>query len=118
MATTFTDEELNSLFHPAPPPAYSTAPTPHLNKLIAVPQVKPSFDAPFIRAYPPSLQEYGISVEEWMDFCDGLNIAMIGSGPLAVVDKVGMVVGFVPNHWTMIAGAAIQGKYSALSAKY
>ncbi|KAF9015893.1 hypothetical protein BDZ89DRAFT_994837 [Hymenopellis radicata] len=108
MTATFTDEEINSLFDPAPPPAYDTAPTPHLNKLVAVPQVKPSFDAPFIRAYPPSLQECGISVEDWMDFCDGLNIAMIGSPPLAVVDKVGMVIGFVPNHWTMIAAMTIQ----------
>ncbi|KAF9015897.1 hypothetical protein BDZ89DRAFT_1076087 [Hymenopellis radicata] len=108
MTATFTDEEIKYLFDPAPPPAYETAPTPHLNKLVAVPQVKPSFDAPFIRAYPPSLQAYGISVEDWMDFCDGLNIAMIGSPPLAVVDKVGMIIGFVPNQWTMIAGIAIQ----------
>ncbi|KAF9016843.1 hypothetical protein BDZ89DRAFT_1075250 [Hymenopellis radicata] len=108
MTATFTDEDVKYLFDPAPPPAYETAPTPHLNKLVAVPQVKPSFDAPFIRAYPPSLQASGISVEDWMDFCDGLNIAMIGSPPLAVVDKVGMIIGFVPNQWTMIAGIAIQ----------
>ncbi|KAF8899667.1 hypothetical protein CPB85DRAFT_1327425, partial [Mucidula mucida] len=111
MTTTFTDEEISSLFDPAPPPSYATASTPHLNKLVAVPQVKPSFDAPFIRAYPPYLQECGISVEDWMDFCDGLNIAMIGSPPLAVADKVGMVVGFVPNQWTMLASIAIQGTH-------
>lgn len=48
-----------------------------------------------------------------MSFTDGLNMAMIGSPPLAVVNKVGMVIGFVPNEWCMVAGAVMQGTHAS-----
>ncbi|KAI5475746.1 glycosyltransferase family 2 protein [Pseudohyphozyma bogoriensis] len=66
------------------------------------------YDSPFVRAYSSALKERGVGLSEWIAFVDGLNVAMMGSPPLQVVDKVGMAVGFVQNHWFMLAGALIQ----------
>lgn len=78
-----------------------------LSRPVCVPQVDASFDSPFVRAYTPALAQSGITLEEWLVFSDGLNLAMIGSPPLQVVNKIGMVIGFVPNEWAMVAGIAL-----------
>ncbi|KAK4704873.1 hypothetical protein P7C70_g1342, partial [Phenoliferia sp. Uapishka_3] len=105
---TYTDSDAELLFQPSlafSPTGVSSAP---LARPVCVPQLDPSYDSPFVRGYPRELESSGISVEDWLGFCDGLNIAIIGSPPLQVVDKIGMAIGFVPNHWAMIAGIAIQ----------
>ncbi|KAJ7784324.1 hypothetical protein B0H16DRAFT_1259740, partial [Mycena metata] len=46
--------------------------------------------------------------DQLLAFIDGLNLAMTSSPPLRVVDLAGMVVGFIPDHWAIIAGTAIR----------
>ncbi|KAJ6551528.1 hypothetical protein B0H19DRAFT_1378246 [Mycena capillaripes] len=87
------------------PPAFQT---PKLPLPYCAPQLTPAFDAPFCRAYNSTLESVDISQEQLLAFIDGLNLAMTASPPLRVVNLVGMAIGFVPYHWAMIAGAAIQ----------
>ncbi|KAJ7021593.1 hypothetical protein C8F04DRAFT_1049641 [Mycena alexandri] len=73
------------------------------------PQIADSFDAPFARGYNTALHDsVGISQDQLLAFIDGLNLAMTSSPPLRVVNLAGMVIGFIPYHWAMIAGTAIQ----------
>ncbi|KAJ7784327.1 hypothetical protein B0H16DRAFT_1402158 [Mycena metata] len=74
-----------------------------------VPQVGDSFDAPFARGYNTALHHsVGISQDQLFAFIDGLNLAITSSPPLRVVDLAGMVIGFIPDHWAIIAGTAIR----------
>ncbi|KAL5529953.1 hypothetical protein ACEPAF_6210 [Sanghuangporus sanghuang] len=75
---------------------------------LCLPQGTAGSNAAFVRAYSPELQASGVEMNDWMHFVDGLNIAMSASPPLRVVEFAGMVVGFVPHHWAMIASAGIQ----------
>ncbi|KIY70236.1 hypothetical protein CYLTODRAFT_442133 [Cylindrobasidium torrendii FP15055 ss-10] len=107
------DDDILSLFSPPPyantPPYSEQVPQrPTLPKLVALPQTQTEFDASFVRAYPPSLQPFSVSVQEWMQFCDGLGIAMAGSPPLAVVNTVGKIIGFSPGPVAMITGTVMQ----------
>ncbi|KAJ6471195.1 hypothetical protein DFH09DRAFT_954494 [Mycena vulgaris] len=91
---------------PNGPPPYdpSGLPLP-----FCTPQIAIAFDSPFARGYSPELQtSTGISQAELLSFIDGLNLAMTASPPLRVVNFAGMVIGFVPYHWAMIAGAVMQ----------
>ncbi|KAJ6582909.1 hypothetical protein DFH09DRAFT_911858 [Mycena vulgaris] len=72
------------------------------------PQLTPRFDAPFARGYNPLLESVDLPQEQLLAFIDGLNLALTASPPLRVVNLAGMAIGFVPYHWAMIAGAAIQ----------
>ncbi|KAJ6585202.1 hypothetical protein B0H19DRAFT_1227703 [Mycena capillaripes] len=86
------------------PHAQSGIPLP-----FCTPQIAVSFDSPFARGYNPTLQSsVGISQDELLAFIDGLNLAMTASPPLRVVNFAGMVIGFIPYHWAMIAGAVMQ----------
>ncbi|KIY61742.1 hypothetical protein CYLTODRAFT_495080 [Cylindrobasidium torrendii FP15055 ss-10] len=100
-----TDEDIHILFAPGP---YAQPTNARLSKLVALPQTQKDFDAPFVRAYPYELQVFAISKEEWMQFCDGLNIAMVGSPPLAVVNQVGKILGFVPEPVSMVTSIAMR----------
>ena len=77
-----------------PPPLYSELPgsTSTLPLPLCIPQTGTTATAPFVRAYNP---EIGISVEEFMGFVDGLNLAMTSSPPLRIVDVAGQIIGFV-----------------------
>ncbi|KAJ7100010.1 hypothetical protein B0H15DRAFT_770489 [Mycena belliarum] len=81
---------------------------PKLPLPYCAPQLTTGFDAPFARGYNPLLEDLHINQEQLLAFIDGLNLAMTASPPLRVVNLAGMVIGFVPYHWAMIAGAAIQ----------
>ncbi|KAJ7204830.1 hypothetical protein GGX14DRAFT_501037 [Mycena pura] len=97
---------IQSFLPPSPPPEYAP---PGLPLPFCTPQITPSFDAPFARGYNRALQDsVGISQDELLAFLDGLNIAMTASPPLRVVNLAGMVIGFIPYHWAMIAGAVMQ----------
>ncbi|KAJ7181464.1 hypothetical protein C8R43DRAFT_1229342 [Mycena crocata] len=91
--------------HPSPPPYYASGlPLP-----FCTPQIATDFDSPFARGYSSALQSAAnISQEQLLAFLDGLNLAMTSSPPLRVVKLVGTVIGFVPFHWAMIAGIAIE----------
>jgi len=76
---------------------------------LCIPQNGTRFDSPFVRGYNPVLaQTVDISQAQLLSFVDGLNLAMTASPPLRVVNVAGMVIGFVPYHWAIIAGAGMQ----------
>ncbi|KAJ7100381.1 hypothetical protein C8R44DRAFT_642010 [Mycena epipterygia] len=81
---------------------------PKLPLPYCVPQLTTGFDAPFGRGYNPVLESVDIPQEQLLAFIDGLNLAMTASPPLRVVNLAGMAIGFVPYHWAMLAGFAIQ----------
>ncbi|CAK5284057.1 unnamed protein product [Mycena citricolor] len=106
---------------PTAPPTYARSALP---MPFCTPQIAVKFDSAFARGYNFELQNaVGISQEEFLQFIDGLNLAMTASPPLRVVNTVGMAIGFVyvepttlnfdltleqPFHWAMIAGTVIQ----------
>ncbi|KAJ7468080.1 hypothetical protein FB451DRAFT_1258017 [Mycena latifolia] len=92
------------------PAAESVPPfeAPKLPLPYCAPQLTAGFDAPFARGYNTLLESVDIPQEQLLAFIDGLNLAMTASPPLRVVNLAGMVIGFVPYHWAMIAGVAIQ----------
>lgn len=80
---------------PLSPPSYSPQ-AYDLSLPVCVPQLTSGFDTPFSRGYNHSLaSSVGISQEEFLNFIDGLNMALIASPPLRVVDLTGMALGFV-----------------------
>ncbi|KAG9001707.1 hypothetical protein FRB94_004586 [Tulasnella sp. JGI-2019a] len=101
----YTNKDAQALFTPlaAVPPA-SIRPLPFP---LAIPHTSLGTNSPFARAYSHELATSGISVEDWLKFTDGLNIAFMSSPPLRVVDTAGKITGMVPYHWTIIAGATI-----------
>ncbi|KAJ3989532.1 hypothetical protein F5890DRAFT_1451686 [Lentinula detonsa] len=61
----------------------------------------------FARGYNEALESVGITQEMFLSFIDGLNLAIVASPPLRVVNVVGQIIGFVPNHWTMVASIIV-----------
>lgn len=53
---------------------------------------------PFLRAYPPILDTYGVSSSRFMAIIDGLNVALAESPPFQAMQIAGNGVGFVPDH--------------------
>ncbi|KLO04618.1 hypothetical protein SCHPADRAFT_947574 [Schizopora paradoxa] len=97
---------IDTFIHPSAP--YQPRGQYGLSQPFCLPQSGGGFDTPFARGYGPALYQLGISQNTFLDFVDGLNMAMISSPPLQVVDMAGMLIGFVP-HWTFaVAGAALQ----------
>ncbi|KAJ4490569.1 hypothetical protein J3R30DRAFT_3277267 [Lentinula aciculospora] len=76
---------------------------------LCIPQasVNPNDQSTFARAYNDTLKDIGIPQDVFLNFIDGLNMAIIASPPLRVVDMAGKIIGFIPYHWAMIAGALI-----------
>ncbi|KAH8113832.1 hypothetical protein DFH11DRAFT_1704716 [Phellopilus nigrolimitatus] len=64
--------------------------------------------ATFVRAYSRELHASGVEMDDWLRFIDGLNIAITASPPLRVVNAAGLIIGFVPYHWAVLAGAGMQ----------
>ncbi|KAH7468032.1 hypothetical protein FOMA001_g15497 [Fusarium oxysporum f. sp. matthiolae] len=52
---------------------------------------------PYHRAYPPILDSYGISSEDFMAIIDALNIALAEPAPFKAMEVAGDGLGFVPN---------------------
>ncbi|KAF9068714.1 hypothetical protein BDP27DRAFT_1326827 [Rhodocollybia butyracea] len=76
---------------------------------ICIPQagVNPREASGFCRGYNDALGNVGISQDVFLNFIDGLNMAITASPPLRVVDLVGKIVGLVPYHWAVIAGIVL-----------
>ncbi len=87
---------INSFIHPQSVhfPEARTTP-PGLPMPFCLPQIGTGFDTPFARGYSQTLYQVGIPQRTFLDFVDGLNMAMISSPPLQVVNTAGMIVGFV-----------------------
>jgi hypothetical protein len=79
-------------------------------KPIAIPAISSSSDSPFIRAYPPILQNYQLPKESFLTFLDQLNKDIAASPPLQVLDATGGILNSVPIlfplHWI---GSAVSG---------
>jgi flagellar biosynthesis GTPase FlhF len=82
--------------------------TSRLWRPVAIPQVSPKMNSPFVRAYSEVLSAQNIRIEEFVQFVDNFNILMTGSPPLVALNSVGQVLGFVPNHWAQLAGGITQ----------
>lgn len=76
-------------------------------KLIAIPATSKKLGSPFLRAYPPALQRYGISRDSFIQFIDRLNRATVASPPVQVLGLAGNIVGFVPLQTAQIVGGAV-----------
>ncbi|KAK7043892.1 hypothetical protein VNI00_008058 [Paramarasmius palmivorus] len=89
---------------PSAPPPYS-----QLLRPICIPQISlhPKWDSAFARGYSQALADAGISQEDFLNFIDGLNLAMAASPPLRVVDVAGIMLSFVPLLLPMLAGVII-----------
>lgn len=81
---------------------------PGLVELVAIPQISNGIGVPYSRAYSPALQDHSISMSEFVEFIDNLNIVSTGSPPLKVIDAVGGILGVVPIHWFALAGGLTQ----------
>ncbi|KAH6662436.1 hypothetical protein F5X68DRAFT_218573 [Plectosphaerella plurivora] len=88
----------------APLPPY----TPRLNDgsrpTIAIPQVKSDVPSPFLQAYPPTLQSFGITPETWLAFLETLSaflMAKVSDRALAHVADIGRHVGAGPKSRAM-----------------
>ncbi|RDW66545.1 hypothetical protein BP6252_10180 [Coleophoma cylindrospora] len=92
------------------PVASSSSHPSHLQKPIAIPAIGASFDAPFIRAYPPMLVDYKLPKEVFFSFLDNLNEVVVSSPPLQVLDAAGGILRSVPILFPLrILGAAVSG---------
>ncbi|KAK9900588.1 hypothetical protein P389DRAFT_14987 [Cystobasidium minutum MCA 4210] len=90
------DQQLEQIFTiPAgPPPSYTRQATSF--EPVAVPTLSGSVGSPFVRAWAPELQKYGVTQEKWLEFLDALSYAMTLSTPLQVLGNAGKVLGVVP----------------------
>lgn len=84
-----------------------------LRKPIAIPATTPALGSPFLRAYPPSLENFQISRELFLHFLDDLNRVAVANPPLAVLGLAGQIVGFVPLATAQIVGASVQAAATA-----
>jgi hypothetical protein len=103
MNDAFMNQALDFTNHP---PASNSA-QHRLRRPVAVPQVAAGLGMPFARAYSPVLQDRDISVNEFLEFIDNLNVVSTGSPPLQILDIAGSVVGMVPHHIPQLVGGAI-----------
>lgn len=93
------DQALEFAAHP--PPAYTSI--PRLTRPVVVPQISNGIGMPYSRAWAPALLDHGISMEEFVEFIDNLNIVSTGSPPLKVIDAVGGMLG-----WCRITGSRLR----------
>ncbi|KAJ3785155.1 hypothetical protein GGU10DRAFT_434731 [Lentinula aff. detonsa] len=76
---------------------------------LCIPQasLNPNENSTFARGYNDAFTVIGIPQDVFLSFIDGLNMAIIASPPLRVVEFTGTVIAFIPHHWAKIAGALI-----------
>lgn len=81
--------------------------TSHLNKPIAIPATSTKLGSPFMRAYPPYLESYGINRSHFLGFLDDLNRCAVASPPVQILGLAGNIVSFVPLQTAQIVGASV-----------
>lgn len=89
------EPDLSFTRHPAPPQAQHQ----RLAFPVVFPQLATSFHgpgfSPFSRGYAPALAPAGVSLNEWLAFVDGLNLAFTANPPLQMLGLVGGFIGMV-----------------------
>jgi len=76
---------------------------------IVIPQRRPrSKRRGFIRAYPPILDNYGISQDAFLTFLKNFHEASKPSKYIAAVFVAASIVGLVPNVYTMVVSTVVQ----------
>lgn len=80
---------------------------------VAIPRVAiaglMSAPLPFLRAYSPVLQLHGVDELEFVAFIDNLTVVQQAPAPLQALNVAGTAISFVPWHWTLAAGLAMNG---------
>lgn len=92
---------------PTAPPPTKVASGGELEKIIAIPATSSKLGSPFLRAYPPALNSFGIPQDVFLQFLDHMNRVAVASPPVQVLGLAGNIVGMVPLHTTQIVGGAL-----------
>ncbi|KAH8172495.1 hypothetical protein LIA77_06750 [Sarocladium implicatum] len=79
----------------------------NLDKIIAIPATSPKLGSPFLRAYPPALDQFGIPQNVFLDFLDRLNRVAVASPPVQLLGLAGNIVSMVPLHTAQIVGGVV-----------
>jgi hypothetical protein len=77
-----------------------------LSKPIAIPATSADLGSAFLRAYPPVLEDVSISRNEFLDFLDHLNRAIVASPGLRALSIASDAAGFVPEPTAQIVSTA------------
>ncbi|KAI1127395.1 hypothetical protein F5Y10DRAFT_242964 [Nemania abortiva] len=87
--------------------AITRSPSQNLRKPIVIPATAASLGSPFLRAYPLSLEAFGISRREFLDMLDGLNRVAVQSPPLRALGVAGDILGVVPLGTAQTVGLVV-----------
>lgn len=77
-----------------------------LSKPIAIPATSADLGSAFLRAYPPVLEDVNISRQEFLEFLDHLNRAIVASPGLRALSIASDAAGFVPEPTAQIVSTA------------
>ncbi|KAM0444416.1 hypothetical protein ACHAPV_006750 [Trichoderma viride] len=77
-----------------------------LSKPIAIPATSADLGSAFLRAYPPVLEDVNISRNEFLEFLDHLNRAIVASPGLRALSIASDAAGFVPEPTAQIVSTA------------
>ncbi|KAG5744381.1 hypothetical protein H9Q70_012912 [Fusarium xylarioides] len=104
-ATTFSDASQPRIL-PIPAPEQ---PTLHPSeKPIAIPATSSKLGSPFLRAFPPILEDqYHLPREVFLRFLDDLNRAAVASPPVQILGMAGSIVSMIPLHTAQIVGNSV-----------
>lgn len=78
-----------------------------LTQIIAIPATEATAGSAFLRAYPPVLQQYNISREQFLSFLDNVNRAAVASPPVQILGLAGNIVSMIPLHTAQMVGGAV-----------
>ncbi|EXM16093.1 hypothetical protein RAB80_011469 [Fusarium oxysporum f. sp. vasinfectum] len=77
-------------------------------KPIAIPATSSKLGSPFLRAFPPILEDqYHLPREVFLRFLDYLNRAAVASPPVQILGMVGGIVSMIPLHTAQIVGNSV-----------
>jgi hypothetical protein len=79
-----------------------------LPKPIAIPSVNTELGSPYMRAYPPCLDHFGIPMPTFLRFLDRLNRISTASPPLMILGIGAGIAGLVPEPTTAIVATAVE----------
>ncbi|KAF4960769.1 hypothetical protein FGADI_712 [Fusarium gaditjirri] len=77
-------------------------------KPIAIPATSSKIGSPFLRAFPPILEDqYHLPREVFLRFLDDLNRAAVASPPVQILGLAGNIVSMIPLHTAQIVGSSV-----------
>ncbi|KAG4257930.1 hypothetical protein FPRO03_02885 [Fusarium proliferatum] len=77
-------------------------------KPIAIPATSSKLGSPFLRAFPPILEDqYHLPREVFLRFLDDLNRAAVASPPVQILGLAGSIVSMIPLHTAQIVGNSV-----------